>query len=319
MSGAAVRGLVTAGLVLGVLGVSALAWRRDSERLRTIRAQRWAKEAGLALPSESVGPLAARIRRETLVGFALMALFGPVTLGLMTWRFFAPPPGSDGSLLHGPGLPLICLAVTTVVNALGQVWSQRRGERMPEDRVWRAQPVTVAMAVPPWALWMARALSVISPLATLAVLSGVPGGGTARELSRYVCVVLFVAGALIQYGVERRRAAMLNRPQLAGSVHLLAFDDVFRVRAVLELLRLVPALSYLASAFVLQAVDSAANRAQPQLALDPLESWLLPLGIAVFLFNIVLGTPGVRRYYRRGWAAPQPTLPPPADPHAGPY
>jgi hypothetical protein len=147
MSGAAVTGLVTAGLVLGVLGVSALAWRRDSERLRTIRAQRWAKEAGLALPSESVGPLAARIRRERLVGFALMALLGPVTLGLMSWRFFASPPGRGGSLLHGPGLPLICLAVTTVVNALGQVWSQRRRERMPGDRVWRAQPVMVAMAV----------------------------------------------------------------------------------------------------------------------------------------------------------------------------
>lgn len=310
MSGAAVMGLVASGGMLGVLGISALAWRRDSGRLRGVRANRWAKEADVGLPHELVGPVAARVRREALVGFALMALLGAPVFGVATWRFFASLPGA-GSLLHGPAVPLLGLAVTMVVNALGQAWCQREDQRVSGDRIRLPQPVTLPMPVPLWGRWAARALAVAPPLAALAVLADVQGRGVAHGSAPYAFASLLVAAGLLQFALERWQTAILSRPRSSGPAQQLAIDDAFRVRAVLGLVPLAPTLSYLTSSLVLQSVSSEAVKAQPLVGPDPVGAWM-PLGVAVFLFNLLLGSAGIRRYYRRGWLRQPPLSPPPA-------
>ncbi|MEY9962132.1 Na+/melibiose symporter-like transporter [Streptacidiphilus sp. MAP12-16] len=185
MSGAAVMGLVTAGAMLVVLGWSALVWRRDSERLRLLRADRWAKEVDLALPPDLVEPLAARVRQQTLVQFALMALLGIPVFALSTWRFFASSLPSR-SLLHGPAFALLCMAVTIVMSALGQLWGLRREQRAPGERVVRPWPIALRMAIPESALWAARVLAVAPALLAVAVLWEVRRQGVAHEFSPYV-------------------------------------------------------------------------------------------------------------------------------------
>ncbi len=314
MSGAAVMGLVASGGMLAVLGLSALAWRRDSGRLRGVRANRWAKEADLALPDELVGLVAARVRREALVGFALMALVGAPVFGLATWRFFASPPGA-GSLLHGPAMPLLALAVTMVVNAAGQTWCQRQEQRVPGDRIRLPQPVTLPMAVPLWARWAARALAVAPPLAAVAMLAHVQRGGVAHGSALYAFASLFVATGLLQFALERWQTAILNRPRSSGPARQLAIDDAFRIRAALGLVPLAPTLSYLASSLVLQTAYPEAITAQALAGPGPLGVWM-PLGVAVFFFNLELGPAGIRRYYRRGRLR-QPPLSPPPVPRTG--
>ncbi|WP_152626941.1 hypothetical protein [Streptacidiphilus carbonis] len=306
-------GLGLAGLLLLVLGVAGLAWRRDGEELRLRRALRWAKEVDLALPVELVNPLAARLKRRALAGL-LLSLLIAVPVAALEGGLLASGLGDTATdpaaPLRGPTIALVLMAPLVVANAATGLWELarlRRADALSGDR-----PVRIALrdAVPGWTVWAVRVLALAPPLLAGAVLWWFQQLGLAQGFGIRAFAALLAVAVVALYGVESRQLAVLNGRQAPGSSQALAFDDAFRVRTVLDLAPLLPLLVYLVATARLHSVLSAADARNPGAASDAGAVWM-GLGMLVFFFVIALGQPGVRRYYR-GRSAP-PLLPPTSE------
>lgn len=314
MNGAVLLGgLGLAGLVLLALGFAGLAWRRDGEALRLRRAVRWAKEADLALPTELVNPLAARLQRRTLAAL-LLSLLIAVPVAALEGGYLASgllDPTVDPAMpLRGPTIALVLMAPLLVANVATGLWELERGRRADALRGNRPVHIGLRQAVPGWTVWAVRVLALAPPVLAGGLLWWCRRQGLAQGFGVSMFAALLAVATVALYGVESRQLAVLNGRQAPGSPQALAFDDAFRVRTVLDLAPLLPLLVYLVAAVQLQSVLSAVAARNPGAAVAAGDIWT-GLGMLVFLFVIVLGQPSVRRYYR-GHSAP-PLLPPTSE------
>ena len=306
-------GLGLAGVVLLVLGAAGLAWRRDGEALRLRRALRWAKEADLALPTELVTPLAARLQRRSLAGLLLSVLIG-VPAAALGGGYLASgllePATNPVAALHGPTIALVLMTPLAVANAGSGLWELERLRRADALRGDRPVRIGLRDAVPAWTVWAVRVLALAPPVLAGGLLWWFQRQGLAQVFDVAVFAVLLVVAVVFLYGVESRQLAVLNGRQAPGSPQALAFDDAFRVRTVLDLAPVLPLLVYLGATARLHSVLSVAATRNPGAAGCAGDVWT-GLGILLFFFVIALGQPGVRRYYR-GRSAP-PLLPPTSE------
>jgi hypothetical protein len=301
VSGAVGFGLFCVVIVLVFLAVSALFWRRDNPGVRRARALRWAKEADLALPPELVDPLAARLRRRTLDGMLLAVLIMVPAAGLLGWTLASGfgVVEAGNAPLHGPAVVLAMLTPVVLLNVLQEARDLTRQRRAEPLTGLRPTQIGLRDAVPVWLLWSARAVTVAVPVVAALLLAdlrrhGYAAGSTPLFLA--FGMLLFV-GLVSLRGVESRQLAALNGRQPEGGRQVQAFDDSFRVPAVLNLVPLVPNLLYLAGSLLLQSVYSQVVP-QHRLAAHVFEDLWLPVGLAVFLLTVAPQQPRVRRYYR---------------------
>jgi hypothetical protein len=313
VGGAVLGGLVLAGLVLVAVGVAGLYWWRDEEQLRLRRAHRWAKAVDLALPPELVDPLAARLRRRTVVGLLIFAVMVVPALGLRSRLIaseFLHGTTNSAAVLQGPSLSLVVMAPMLVASAAAGLWElsrQRRADALSGNR-----PVHIGLhdVVPGWALWSARVLTLAPPVVGAGLVLQLRRQGLAGSFSPAMFAALLVVAVVSLRAVERRQLAVLNGRQAPGSAQALAFDDAFRVQTVLDLVTALPVLVYLAGSAMLQSVLSDAAVRNQGAAVNARDLWMAP-GLLVFLLGVALTLPHVRRYYR-GRSAP-PMLPPTSE------
>jgi hypothetical protein len=314
VSGAVVFALICAGVVLVFMVVTVLLLSRDSPVLRRTRATRWAKEVDLALPDGLVDPLARRLRWRGRAGSLLAVPFAVPAIGFVCWelaRGFGPDVPSPDAPLHGPWIGLFLLSATTVPTALADAWDLARLRREESLSGLRELHIGLREAVPAWAVWVARVLTVLPPVLAAALLRDARDKGYAQgEAGLYVVFgFVLVLGLMGLYQVESHQLAVLNGRQSDGTPQARAFDDAFRVRAVLDLVPLLPALAYTVVSAMLEPVFTEMAAHSRVRALDVWEAWGL-LGLLAFLFVIVLPMPRVRRYYREGRRRAPATQPP---------
>ncbi|HMG61410.1 MAG TPA: hypothetical protein VK599_00535, partial [Streptosporangiaceae bacterium] len=212
--------------------------------------------------------------------------------------------------LRGPTIALLLMAPLLVANAGTGLWELERLRRADALRGNRPVHIGLRHAVPVWTVWAVRVLALAPPALAGGLLWWFQRQGLARVFSVSMFAALLAVAMVALYGVESRQLAVLNGRQAPGSRQALAFDDAFRVRAVLDLAPLLPLLVYLAATARLHSVLSEVAAQNPRAAVGAADAWT-GLGIVVFLFVIALGQPSVRRYYR-GHSAP-PLLPPTSE------
>lgn len=304
MSGAVAVGLIAGvGMVLGAV-VGWLRLRRDAPAARFRRADRWAKEADLALPPELVPPLSDRLRRRamaTAVGIAV--LVAPVW-GFTAWYNVSRSPYAPQSPFTGPGLVVVVLVPMLLVGVGAQLWDVRHQQRRPGPRVARLERVRLWQVLPPWAIRLSRGAALLPPLAGAGIQLWLQHCGYAAGAEIYgygAVLVLCVLGVDL---AERQQTVVLNGPQRAGSPQELAFDDAFRIQTVLVLGALLPVLSCLASGLLLQPVFDAVPY-RSTVGADARYLWAL-LSVGCSVGHLLLARRAGRRYYR-GRATEPPT------------
>ena len=308
MSGAVVVGLVAgAGMVLGTV-VGWLRLRRDAPAARFRRADRWAREADLALPPELVVPLSDRLRRRAMATAVGMAVLVAPVWGITAWYNVSRKLYASPSPFTGPGLVVVVFVPTLLVGVLAHLWDVGHQQRRPGPRVARLERVRLGDVLPLWAIRLTRGAAVLPPLAGAGTQLWLQHCGYARgaELYGYGAVLLLcVLGVNL---VERQQTVVLNGPQRAGSPQELAFDDALRIQTALILGALLPGLSCLASSLLLQSVFDAVpygSTAGP----DALYPWVL-LSVGCTVGHLLLARRAGRRYYRGTTPGLPPVEPP---------
>jgi hypothetical protein len=281
MSGAVMVGLIAgAGMVLGTV-FGWLRLRRDAPAARFRRADRWAREADLALPPELVAPLSDRLRRRAMATAVGMAVLVAPVWGISAWYNVSRKLYASPSPFTGPGLVVVVLVPTLLVGVLAHLWDVGHQQRRPGPRVARLERVRLGDVLPRWAIRLTR--------------------GAAYGAVLLLCVL----GVNL---VERQQTVVLNGPQRAGSPQELAFDDALRIQTALILGALLPGLSCLASSLLLQPVFDAVPYGSTA-GLDALYLWVL-LGVGCTVGHLLLARRAGRRYYRGSTPGLPPVEPP---------
>ncbi|RAG84613.1 hypothetical protein DN069_15655 [Streptacidiphilus pinicola] len=257
-------GVTTGALSSAGFAISAwVAHRWRSPKSDFKRADRFAREMDLYLPEEMVTSVAARLRQRTVLALTVSALLGGPVLGYLVGTFVAtldtPVDRFDFQAVRFPGPAAIVIGPVfgVLMTALESVWELARVRRQAATAAaFLPQPpvaIRLRNIVPLWLVWAARVLAV-SP-ALLAALACAAQRRTGLALG---FVALAPVCGLISWSVERAQLWMLNTRRQTGqgqpAAAVAAFDDAFRVAAVLPFLLLAPCVSVFVGAFYIHLV-----------------------------------------------------------------
>ncbi|SEL13449.1 hypothetical protein [Streptacidiphilus jiangxiensis] len=299
---AVVAGVTTGAVVSGGLGLSAwVVHRRRSPKTDFRRADRFAREMDLYLPEAMVAPVAARLRRRSVLALLLAAMLGGPFLGYLVGTFVAQLNSDavdhvdiEAVPFPGPAGAVVGMVFGLLIGTVEDLWElvRTRRESVPEAESWSTPAATIPLrqAVPVWLIRTARVLTVGPALVAAAACATQNRGSLALGFLALVPV----CGA-VGWSAERLQRWMLNTRQLPSSGDLLpqaAFDRAFRVVALLPILLLAPSVCILLGAFYIHLVGRGLWYQNLMFA------WTAT-AFPILILNALLNATWAKRHHRR--------------------
>lgn len=223
---------------------------------------------------------------------------------------------------QGPDLgPLLVLggAMVGIAVALLHSSSQSLGP-LPADepRIARTSVPVVGDYVPAAESWLTRAAVLLGIVAVVALVLVTTAGlvdvsPAAPTVLVSALVALAAAGALV--GVELWSRRLVDRPQPAGSVQELAWDDALRAATLRDAVAAPLALGVAAVAMAFGILADGAQSmpwANAVVAASGVVFWVVLLGLLTFGLVSIAVKPD-RHFRRRLWPELTPTAPAPTD------